>query len=80
MYECKYRFRKAALQFKKFPASLNLLKSNPWASLQFDFSSADIPETETLKNWGLEKVLRINENTAKASEKNPRCIDWEKDT
>ena len=69
-YECKYRFRKAALQFKKFPASLNLLKSNPWTSLLFDFFSADIPETETLKTW----VLRINENIPKAIEKNPRCI------
>ena len=78
-YECKYRFRKAALQFKKFPASLNLLKSNPWTSLLFEFFSADIPETETLKTWGWDKVLRINENIAKAIEKNPRCINWEKD-
>ena len=77
-YDAKYRCRRAALQMKKVPAALRLLKSNPWTSLLFDFTSADIPETEELKTWGWNKVLMINESTAKAIEKNSNCIDWEK--
>ena len=78
-YDCKYYCRQIALQYSKLPASLKLLRSNPWTDLLFDFESADIPETDSLKTWGWNKILAVNEDVAKAVSKNPKCIDSEKE-